>query len=112
MQERDPVIDEVIVEAVSALDGSSDIRRRNPHAHERYYLAPFTSSYIQVFLAGSRDPHDIVGDGAGFVLCWSGRPRLRIGHPNEQRELLQVEGDQMVIAIPEWVQSYFDPLNH
>jgi hypothetical protein len=52
---------------------------------------------------GSRDPHDVLGEGAGFVLCWSGQPRLRIGYENEQKELLQVEGSEMIFAIPEYV---------
>jgi hypothetical protein len=56
-------------------------------------------------LTGSRDPYEIIGDGAGFVLCWSGRPRLQIGFENEQKELLQIESDEMLLAIPECVLS-------
>lgn len=52
--------------------------------------------------SGSRDPTNITDNGAGFVLVWKGSPRLLIGHPNEQRELMQLTSDIMLIAIPRY----------
>jgi hypothetical protein len=52
---------------------------------------------------GSRDPYEVNGNGAGFVVCWSGNPRLRIGYDNPEKELMQIESDEMLFAIPECV---------
>jgi hypothetical protein len=50
---------------------------------------------------GSRSPYEILQTGAGFVLGWSGKPRWVIGHPNEERELIQISAERLVFAIPE-----------
>ena len=55
---------------------------------------------------GSRDPHIIVSDGAGFVLCWSGNPQLRIGFENNEKEFAQLHSETMVLAIPESVDLF------
>lgn len=56
---------------------------------------------------GSRDPYKISDLGAGFVLAWMGNVRVTIGHPNEQRELIQIHSDQMVYSIPD-LSAYID----
>lgn len=55
---------------------------------------------------GTRDPHIVVGDGAGFVLCWSGNPQLRIGFENNEKEFAQLHSETMVLAIPESVDLF------
>lgn len=58
-------------------------------------------------LIGSRDPYEITGHGAGFVLAWMGSPRIRIGYDNPGRELVQITSDQMVLSVPEYVPRFF-----
>ena len=58
-------------------------------------------------LIGSRDPYEITGHGAGFVLAWMGSPRIRIGYDNPERELVQITSDQMVLSVPEYVPRFF-----
>ncbi|KAF9451680.1 hypothetical protein P691DRAFT_757138 [Macrolepiota fuliginosa MF-IS2] len=55
---------------------------------------------VRCYLKGSRDPAQISDDGAGFVLVWRGSTQLLIGYPNDQRELIQVTSNVMLIAIP------------
>ncbi|KAF9569300.1 hypothetical protein CPC08DRAFT_812902 [Agrocybe pediades] len=55
---------------------------------------------IRLYIKGSRDPHQTYDDGAGFVLCWQGSPEIRVGYENQQKELIQVASDGMVIAVP------------
>lgn len=50
---------------------------------------------------GSRDPYEIHDNGAGFALCWQGKPEIRIGYENQQKDLVQVMSEGMLIAIPE-----------
>lgn len=42
-------------------------------------------------------------DGAGFALCWQGKPQINIGSRNRDRELVQVYSDSMSIIIPRCV---------
>lgn len=52
------------------------------------------------FLVGLRDPYNLADDGAGFVLAWQGNTKLLVGRKNEDKELIQVISDSMLIAIP------------
>lgn len=55
--------------------------------------------------AGSYDPYQVVGHGAGFALSWNRNTRMRVGLPNEQSETIQISADELLVAIPEWVSS-------
>lgn len=55
---------------------------------------------VRFHMKGTRDPHQVSGLGAGFVLSWQGNTMLLIGRQNENRELIQVVSDSMSIAIP------------
>ncbi|KAJ7498810.1 golgi-body localization protein domain-containing protein [Mycena latifolia] len=57
---------------------------------------------VRFQMKGLRDPYNINGAGAGFVLAWQGNPRLLIAQKNEDKELIQVFSDSMVIAIPDF----------
>lgn len=50
--------------------------------------------------SGSRDPYEILGNGAGFALCWTGHPEIFVGHHFDEKELIQFRGDRMVVGIP------------
>lgn len=56
---------------------------------------------VHVYMKGARDPYETHDEGAGFVLGFQGNPRLRIGFENEQKELVQLTSDIMVIAVPD-----------
>lgn len=60
----------------------------------------FSNVDTNSFLTGSRDPYNILDDGAGLLLSWQGNPKLLIGHENEDKELIQVISNSMFIAIP------------
>ena len=51
-------------------------------------------------LSGSRDPASLHGDGAGFVLVWQGNPKILVGLPNPDNEVIQVVSNSMFMAIP------------
>ncbi|KIY49303.1 hypothetical protein FISHEDRAFT_9609, partial [Fistulina hepatica ATCC 64428] len=58
---------------------------------------------VRFHFKGSRDPQNILDDGAGFALVWQGNPKLLIGHHNDDDELVQVISDSMFIVIPKFV---------
>lgn len=59
--------------------------------------------FFLLYIIGSRDPYEITGHGAGFVLAWMGNTRIRIGYDNPERELVQIFSEQMVLSVPEYV---------
>ncbi|KAH0602608.1 uncharacterized protein H6S33_008689 [Morchella sextelata] len=68
---------------------------------------------VQVTLKGSRDPYEIVGDGAGFVMCWRGDVRCEIGRSEDPREFLIVDSEEYLLAVPDFtnqVRNEFDTL--
>lgn len=88
------------VEACLPLARQGAFQGRGPSAHERYVLCFTMCIGIDTAFAGSRDPYEIRGHGAGFALCWKGHPQLLIGQPNEAHELIQVISDKMLVIIP------------
>ncbi|KDQ20607.1 hypothetical protein BOTBODRAFT_124283 [Botryobasidium botryosum FD-172 SS1] len=55
---------------------------------------------VHFHLKGSRDPYQTSGTGAGFVLAWKGSPSISVGYSNSHKELIQVESERMLLAIP------------
>ncbi|CAI2176329.1 12348_t:CDS:2 [Funneliformis geosporum] len=55
---------------------------------------------VQFYAKGSRDPYLVTGHGVGFVLCWSKNVEIRLGHANDQNEVLQVDSEEFTCAIP------------
>lgn len=41
------------------------------------------------------------GHGTGFAFVWKGGTRLRVGHPNEQYETIQIEAPELLVVIPD-----------
>ncbi|KAF8913997.1 golgi-body localization protein domain-containing protein [Gymnopilus junonius] len=57
---------------------------------------------VRLYIKGSRDPCEIHDSGAGFALCWQGNPEIRVGYENQQKELIQVMSEGMLIAVPDF----------
>ncbi|KZW03765.1 hypothetical protein EXIGLDRAFT_635040 [Exidia glandulosa HHB12029] len=62
--------------------------------------ASFTGP-VRFVLKGSRDPHSIIGAGAGFGLSWQGGTEVTVGYTDEAQELVQVTSDTMQLIIPD-----------
>lgn len=55
----------------------------------------------RLHLKGSRDPYQVSGAGAGWVLSWRDHIELRLGFPNEDQEFLQIVSGEHLLAIPD-----------
>lgn len=81
------------------LEDSDHLQGGRSFIHERY--GPLLSSQDgTIYTLGLRDPYELTGEGAGFVLSWQGHTKLLIGHPNSNNEVVQVISDSMIIAVP------------
>ena len=47
------------------------------------------------------DPYNVTGFGAGFALAWRGGTKFMINQPNKEFEVIQIESDELLIAIPD-----------
>ncbi|CAD6932138.1 unnamed protein product [Tilletia controversa] len=75
------------------------------HGHAR---ATFSGDGdVHFFFKGSRDPYEVTGHGAGWVMCWRKGVEFRIGFENDDREFFQVISSECLLAIPD-LQDYLD----
>ncbi|CAO1617992.1 unnamed protein product [Parajaminaea phylloscopi] len=69
--------------------------------HGQFLLRWNSGGELHLYLKGSRDPYSVVGNGAGWVMCWRKKVQVRIGFDNEDGEFLQFLSDEYVLAIPD-----------
>lgn len=65
-----------------------------------------------MLVIGARDPYQITGNGAGFVMCWRGDVRWEIGRSADPKEFMKVDSEEYLLAIPDFsnqVRDEFDP---
>lgn len=55
---------------------------------------------VVLHLKGSRDPYELLGNGAGFAKVWRGNVKFLLGHANKDQEFLQIKSDQCILGIP------------
>lgn len=56
---------------------------------------------VHLYLKGGRDPYDIIGTAAGFVICWRRNVKFLLGLKNADNEFFQIESDENIVAIPD-----------
>jgi len=53
-------------------------------------------------LKGARDPYNVTGNGAGFVMCWRNNVRWAIHPDDDPKKFMTVDSDEYVLAIPDY----------
>lgn len=76
--------------------------RGGARLHFKGILFHYASTNL-TFFSGSRDPYHVIGIGAGFDFCWDGNVAIKVGHPNKEKELIQLTSDSMMVTIPKCV---------
>ncbi|KAG4304727.1 hypothetical protein PORY_001780 [Pneumocystis oryctolagi] len=66
---------------------------------------------VYLILKGSRDPYCVTGDGAGFVKCWKGNVQWNIGCDSDSKNLMVINSDEFLLAIPDFTQYARDLIN-
>jgi hypothetical protein len=57
---------------------------------------------VHLVLKGSRDPYQVTGSGAGFVMCWRNDVVWRIGQDPDPRKFMTVDSGEYVLAVPDF----------
>ncbi|KAH7631819.1 mitochondrial protein from FMP27-domain-containing protein [Sordaria sp. MPI-SDFR-AT-0083] len=57
---------------------------------------------VHLALKGSRDPYEVTGDGAGFLMCWRSDVRFNINAHDDPKSFMTVDSGEYVLAIPDY----------
>ncbi|TQS34013.1 hypothetical protein Golomagni_05622, partial [Golovinomyces magnicellulatus] len=76
--------------------------------HSRIHVAWKGDGDVHLSLKGTRDPYQVTGNGAGFLMCWRNDVRWNINAENNPKRLLTVDSGEYVLAVPDYSQQVRD----
>lgn len=69
--------------------------------HSRVSVAWRHDGDVHLLLKGSRDPYEITGIGAGFLMCWRKNVRWDIHRHDDPKKFMTVQSGQYILAVPD-----------
>ncbi|TQS37256.1 hypothetical protein Golomagni_02278 [Golovinomyces magnicellulatus] len=69
--------------------------------HSRVSVGWKNDGDVHLLLKGSRDPYEITGNGAGFLMCWRNNVRCDICLSSDPKRLITVQSGEYILAIPD-----------
>jgi len=73
--------------------------------HSRIRVAWRGDGDVHLALKGSRDPYQVTGNGAGFLMCWRGDVRWNIWTEDDPKRFMTVDSGEYVLAVPDYSQQ-------
>jgi hypothetical protein len=70
--------------------------------HSRIHVAWKSGGDVHLVLKGSRDPYNVTGSGAGFVMCWRQDVRWGIRETDDPKKFMTVDSGEYILAIPDF----------
>lgn len=70
--------------------------------HSRMRVAWKGDGDVHLSLKGTRDPYNVTGSGAGFLMCWRNDVRLNINTEGDPKKLVTVDSGEYVLAVPDY----------
>lgn len=70
--------------------------------HSRVRIAWKGDGDVHFCLKGSRDPYQVIGNGAGFLMCWRNDVRWNIHADDDPKRFMTVDSGEYVLAIPDF----------
>ena len=70
--------------------------------HSRMRVAWKADGNVHFALKGTRDPYQVTGNGAGFLMCWRNDVRWNIHVDDDPKKLMTVDSGEYVLAIPDY----------
>ncbi|KAK4167572.1 mitochondrial protein from FMP27-domain-containing protein [Cladorrhinum sp. PSN259] len=70
--------------------------------HSRVRVAWRGDGDVHLTLKGSRDPYQVTGNGAGFILCWRNDVRWNIHTDDDPKRFMTVDSNEFVLAVPDY----------
>ncbi|KAI1742516.1 mitochondrial protein from FMP27-domain-containing protein [Xylaria scruposa] len=57
---------------------------------------------VHLALKGSRDPYAVIGNGAGFLMCWRNNVKWNIHTEDDPKKFMTVDSGEYVLAVPDF----------
>ncbi|ESA43385.1 hypothetical protein GE21DRAFT_4791 [Neurospora crassa] len=70
--------------------------------HSRFRVTWRGNGDVHLALKGSRDPYEVTGDGAGFLMCWRNDVRFNINVDDDPKKFMTVDSGECVLAVPDY----------
>ncbi|KAI5864600.1 mitochondrial protein from FMP27-domain-containing protein [Durotheca rogersii] len=70
--------------------------------HSRVRIAWRGGGDVHLALKGTRDPYNVTGNGAGFLMCWRNNVRWDVHADDDPKRFMTVESGDYVLAIPDY----------
>ncbi|KAF3769579.1 hypothetical protein M406DRAFT_33650 [Cryphonectria parasitica EP155] len=70
--------------------------------HSRVRVAWKGDGDVHFCLKGARDPYQVIGNGAGFMMCWRNDVRCNIHTDDDPKRFMIVDSGEYVLAIPDF----------
>ncbi|KAI0127796.1 mitochondrial protein from FMP27-domain-containing protein [Xylariales sp. AK1849] len=80
--------------------GFWDKIRLNFHSHVR--VSWKGDGDVHLALKGTRDPYNVTGNGAGFLMCWRNNVRWNLNTEDNPKKFMTVDSGEYVLAIPDY----------
>lgn len=80
--------------------GFWDKIRLNFHSHVR--VAWKGDGDVHLALKGTRDPYQVTGNGAGFLMCWRNNVRWNVHTEDDPKRFMTVDSGEYVLAVPDY----------
>ncbi|TPX09437.1 uncharacterized protein E0L32_009325 [Thyridium curvatum] len=70
--------------------------------HSRVRVAWKGDGDVHLALKGTRDPYQVTGNGAGFLMCWRNDVRWNIHVDDDPKRFMTVDSGEYVLAVPDY----------
>lgn len=70
--------------------------------HSRIHVAWKGDGDMHLALKGTRDPYNITGPGAGFLMCWRNDVRWNINAEDDPKRFMTVDSGEYILAVPDF----------
>ena len=72
--------------------------------HSRIRVAWKSDGDVHLALKGTRDPYQVTGNGAGFLMCWRNDVRWNVHADDDPKKFMTVDSGEYVLAVPDYSQ--------
>lgn len=70
--------------------------------HSRLHVAWKQDGNVHLALKGTRDPYQVTGNGAGFLMCWRNDVRWNIHVDDDPKQFMTVDSGEYILAVPDY----------
>lgn len=70
--------------------------------HSRIHIAWKGDGDVHLALKGTRDPYQVTGNGAGFLMCWRNEVRWNVNADDNPKQFMTVDSGEYVLAVPDY----------